>query len=188
MKKLVVITILLLGSFTLSAQRYEVELQVDDTKNISLELFSEIDGKKLLDLPVTLQLTNKNNLIILFGNGKSLQNEYHVWLFSKSVSLKKLVKSNKTIASTGEFKSRYDKFHSFCDISDGNMQYIQDYEFDNGYEIVSKNPKPTFFKIDKNAKKTTLFLRLYVSKPTKKLQDLFFARAKMIEITIKINE
>jgi hypothetical protein len=186
MKRLIIIAILLSGSLSLWSQRYEVKLQVDKPEKISLKLFSDIDGEKLLDLPVTCQLTDKNNLVMIVGNGEYLQNDYCVWWFSSPKKLKYLMKSNKNISSTKKFKRRYSNLNMFYDISDNKMQYIRDYEFDNGYEIVSRNPKPVFFKIDKNAKETELSLTLFVSKPDKKFRDLFFARAKTVELNIKI--
>ncbi len=188
MKKLILITVLLCGNLSLWAQKYEVKLKVDNAEEISLELLSDIDGKRLLDLPVALQLTDKNNLVMMFGNGKNIENEHRIWLFSSPKSLESLLKSNKNISATKEFKSRYYDLDMFYNIPANNMQYIRDYEFDNSYEIISRNPKPAFFKIDKNAKEVAVFLTLYVSKSTKKFQDLFLTRAKTVELNIKINE
>jgi len=186
MKRLIFTGILLLAGLTLWSQT-KVELTVDKPEKITLELFSDIDGKKILDLPVALQLTNTNNLVVMFGNGEMLTDGVRLWLFSSPKRLEALMKNDKNISATKEFKRRYNDLDMFYHVPANNMQYIRAYEFDNSYEIVSRNPKPAFFKIDKNAKGIGLFLTIYVSKPDKKFQDLFFAKAKKVELNIKIN-
>lgn len=187
MKKTLLILILFFGNFALWSQtKYDVELAVGKTKELSLQLIGDIDGKNLLSLPVALQLTDKGYIVMMFGNGEPLQDEQSVWLFSSPKNLKILMANNKNISATKEFQSRYSTLDPFFKVSTDNMKYIRDYEFDTGYETIRRNPKPAFFQIDKNAKEIVLYLTFYVSKPDKKFPDLLFTRAKIMELKIKI--
>ena len=98
------------------------------------------------------------------------------------------MEENKNVSATKEFQSRFNNLDMFFNISTHNMKYIRDYEFDKGYEIIRRNPKPAFFQIDENIKEIVLYLTFYVSKPDKKFPNILFTRAKIMELKIKIKE
>jgi hypothetical protein len=182
MKKLIFITIILLGNFSLWAQKYEVELQVGKQKKEMLELLSNTDGKKLLELPVTFQLINKNNLVLMFGDGEELPDGLCVWLFSPEVLVKDFLDKNKNVTANKKFKKSNSELNRFYD-GDG-FKYISKYNFDEGYEIIKKNPKPAFFQVTNSD--IELYLYFYVSAKNKKsnLNELI-TKTKPIKITIK---
>jgi len=181
--KLIFTGILLLTYTTLWAQKYEKELRVDKPEKFTLALVSDSDGKKLTDLPVTLQLTNKNILIVMFGNGKYLQNNYCVWLFSPEITVKDFLEKNKNVAVSKEFKKSHIRLYKFY--GGKGFEYIDKYNFDNGYETIRRNPRPAFFQVTDNT--VELYLYFYVSATNKKtnLNELI-TKTKPVKITIKI--
>lgn len=181
-KKLILTGFILLGTLSLWAQKYEVELQIGTQKKEMLELVNDTDGTKLLELPVTFQLINKDNLIILFGDGEELHNELSVWLFSPTMLLKDFLEKNKHVAAHKKFKKSNAELNRFYDSK--GCKYISKYNFDDGYEIIKKNPKPVFFQVtDSNIE---LYLYFYVTTKNKKsYMNEFIAKTKPVKITIK---
>lgn len=186
MKKMIFIGILGMLSVSLGAQtKYELSLRVDSTKKELLELINDRDGEKLLDLPVAFQLTNKNNLVILFGNGETLPNEYTVWMFAPAILLKDFLKKNKNVIANKEFANSNSQLGKF--FAEKGLEYLSQYKFDEEYQMIRKIPKPVFFQLtDREAE---LYLYFYVSIPNKKDSDLneLIAKTKPIKITIKID-
>jgi len=127
---------------------------------------------------------------MILGNGKQLENKQEdrqsVWLFSNEKELKSLIKNNKNVSATKKFKKEYHRLQKFNFFST-NITYIKEYEFDKGYEIISRNPKPVIFLIDEKAKEKgiELFLLFYVSKQNKQ-NDILFTSTKKIELKINL--
>ena len=187
MKTRLLILILFLGNFALRSQtRHEVELVVGTTKELLLPIISDIDSKNLLVLPVSFQFTDKNFLIMMLGNGNPLEQEQSVWLFAAQKKIKWLMETNKNISATKEFQSRYADLNVFFNSLSNEIQLFAAHKFDNEYEVVKRSPKPVIFQVSKDAKEIVLFLTFYVSKPDKKIADMLFTKAKVIELRIKI--
>lgn len=180
MKKLIFIAILLFVDLSLMAQKYEVALQIGKQKKEFLEL-SNPDGKKMLKLPVTFQLIDKDNLVVMFGDGESLENDLWVWLFSRNIPLKEFLQKNKNVTANPKFKKANPELGVFYE----SKNFKHKYKFDDDYEIIKRNPKPVFFQITDNKEEKELSLYLYVSEPNKSnLNEL--TKIKTIKITIKI--
>jgi len=187
MKTRLLILILFLGNFALYSQtKHEVELVVGRTTELSIPIISDIDGKKLLSLPVSFQFTDKDYLIIMLGNGTPLEKEQSVWLFSSQKSLKWLMEKDKNVSATKAFRNRYFDLNLFFNNPSNNLQVFDRYRFDSEYEVVKGNPRPVIFQVNKDTKEISLFLTFYVSKPDKKFPNMLFAKAKIIELKIKI--
>jgi hypothetical protein len=185
MKKQLLISIFFWGNFALWSQtRHEVELSMGYTKEISVQLISDIDGKELLALPISIQFTDKEYLVMMLGNGNSLEKEQSVWLFSSQKNIKWLMENNKNVSATKEFQSHYSDLSIF--FKSNHAQLFSGYKFDNEYEVIKGNPKPVIFQINKGVKEISLFLTFYVSKPDKKFSNMLFTKAKTIELKIKV--
>jgi len=187
MKARLLIVVLFLGNFVLWSQtKHEIELVVGRTNEFSLQLISDIDGKNLLALPISLQLTDKDYLVMMFGNGTPLEKGQNVWLFSTQKSLKWLMENNKNVSATKEFRSRYSDFNIFFNSQFNTVQLFSGYKFDSDYEVIKGNPRPIIFQVNKDTKEIVLFLTFYVSKPDKKFANMLFTKAKVVELKIKI--
>ena len=188
MKTRLLIFALLLGNFTLWSQtKHEFELTVGGTKELSLQIISDLDGQNLLILPASLQITDKGYLVMILGDGNPLQKGQCIWLFSAQKTVKWLMQNNKNVAATKEFQSRFFDLNVFLNSPFNNVQLFGGHKFDNDYEVVKGTPKPIIFQINnKEAKEMSLFLTFYVSQPDKKVPNLLFTKAKIIELKIKI--
>ena len=185
MKTLFPLIIFLLLTLSLHSQtEYEAILKVGESKEIGLKLYSNVDGKYLLDLSVTFQLTGANNLIMMLGNGKPLQNDHNIWLFSPAILLKNFLEKNKNVVAGKEFKNSNAQLNKFY--AGNGFEYMSKYNFDDGYETIKRNPKPVFFQVTDN--NIELYLYFYVSSPNKKNPNLneLTAKVKPVKVTIKI--
>ena len=186
-KHLFLVLILFWGNFSLWSQtKYEVELAAGWTKELGMYIVSDLDGKELFILPVSLHLTDKGNLIMMLGNGNPLGKEQSLWLFSSQKNLKWLMANNKNVSATKEFQNRFFELNIFFNTLSNNVQLFSGHKFDNDYEVVSGSPKPVIFQVKPETKEMTLFLTFYVSKPDKKCSSMLFTKAKIIELKIKV--
>ena len=186
-KRLFLLLVLFFGNFSLWSQaKYEVELAAGWTKELGMYIVSDLDGKELFILPVSLHLTDKGNLIMMLGNGNPLGKEQSLWLFSSQKNLKWLMANNKNVSATKEFQNRFFELNIFFNTLSNNVQLFSGHKFDNDYEVVSGSPKPVIFQVKPETKEMTLFLTFYVSKPDKKCSSMLFTKAKIIELKIKV--
>ncbi|MDR1521463.1 MAG: hypothetical protein LBS28_01165 [Streptococcaceae bacterium] len=172
-----------------------MKIKTDSIVTFDMQLKDE-KGTLLVNLPVTFQLTNKNILIMLLGNDKSLalaDSRRSVWLFESTQKVKKLLNLNKNVKVTKDFK-KSTELNPFFKTPDGIRQ-IALYKktgtvFDNGYEIIQGKIKPIIFEIFNNPEEVKFYLNFYIAEIDTKnpyLQTLT-AKAKAVTIKLKINK
>ncbi|MDR2010213.1 MAG: hypothetical protein LBQ22_07005 [Bacteroidales bacterium] len=182
---IILITFLLFALKTITAQE-KVTLSAGGQKQqrITVDLSGSEDNKLLLKLPITFQITDKNILIMILGDGNTFTGKRSVWLFSSEMPFETLQKNNLNVNADKHYKNKYKKFRTFFNSSEKIKLYKK---FDNDYEIITANPKPVFFQLAENSKSIELNMEFYISQPGKKYPHWFIAKSRQVTIKININ-
>lgn len=160
-----------------SAQR-TIELHLPK-QHVDVRLYDENDDF-LLTLPLTFSMTDKNILIMMAGNDSRLADEQSIWMFSSEIDLADLIKTNHNVGTTQSFKKENMTLNK---VLRSNPQINIHRKFDDGYEIIKKNSKPVFFKIDNSPSKSlSFYLQFYVTKSDNKYPYVFIAKCNPVEI------
>jgi hypothetical protein len=187
MKKLVcIVGIICLWNMKILAQdQYLVSLSSNSQQSLNLQLIDDKNNDRLFKLPVTFYLTKTDGrdiLIMMLGDGSELLDEQTVWMFSSSISTTDLIKKNRNVSVNKVFKSLYPEFNTFFSNKADIVLYSG---FDEGYEIIRKNPKPVFFQIY-SSKQITFNLHFYVATSEKKYPYMFRAKCVPVKINLVI--
>jgi hypothetical protein len=187
-RKIILVILLLCNCLWLSAQK-KIELQPHKPYSMEVRLYdnAKTDDNFLMSLPITLNITDKNILMIMLGNDNVLDGEYSVWLFSEETELAELMKKNRNVSATKSFKNKNTTLNKVLPFHKKLILYRP---FDDGYETVKKNTKPLFLELLNPVPNESLkfYLQFYLTAPDKKSPYSFIAKCKPIEIEIIIKK
>lgn len=182
-RNLSVLSVFCLLSMSCAFAQYNISLsEVQKQQQLEIGLHDEYGGNKLLDLSLTFQITDKNVLIMLVGDGNRLPDNKTVCLFTERNKISDLQRVSPNILISKNFKNRYSAVLPFFESN--KMKLYK--EFDDKCEIIKKNPKPIFFYLlDQEKLPQTINLQLYVAAEDDKNYQMLIS--KCVPVTIKIN-
>jgi len=165
-----------------TAAQSKVKLQSPRQQHVEVYLYDEDNDNFLFTLPLTFNMADKNVLVMMIGDDTKCVNGQSVWLFSQDMPLADLIKKNHNVSAAKAFKQRNTELNTVL-IQNKKITLYRD--FDDGYEVVTKNAKPVFFSITENAAvPLTFYLQFYVAKSDSKYPYIFVAKCKPIEIEL----
>jgi len=187
-KKILLIAVLSWSCLLVSAQQ-KIELYPHKPHRVEVLLRDNFktEDNFLMNLPLTLSLTDKNILMVMIGNDTILDYKYSVWFFSEEFDFAELLKKDRNVSGSRMFKSQNRVLNKALLYHDKMRLYRP---FDDGYEFVKKNAKPVLFEIlnlpaDKSLK---ISLQFYVAKPEKQCPYYFIAKCNPVEFEIIIKQ
>lgn len=165
-----------------------VNLNASESKNkqsADVKLFDNYAGNFLLDLKLTFHITKDNLLFMIVGDERGINDFKTVWMFDENINIKELIKKNKNLIPSKEFKKTHSQVEPILK-STGNVGIYMG--FQNNYEFVRSAPKPVFFKIKDLTVPVELKLKFYVSETSDKdvYSQILTAEAGTAKITINI--
>jgi len=156
----------------------KVELRTPK-QQADVRLYDE-DNNFLLTLPMTFSMTTQNILVVMLGNDKRLADEQSVWMFSEEMNLADFMRINRNVGATKSFKKQHAELNSLL-TSQRKIKIHR--KFDEGYEVILKNAKPVFLKIDETASgQFSFYLQFYVATSNEKYPYVLTAKCKPVEI------
>ena len=167
-----------------------VNLNASEDQNkqsVDVKLFDNSTGNFLLDLKLTFHITKNNILFMIVGDKKGINDNKTIWMFDDNISLERLIKKNKNLIPSKEFKSTHNQVEPVVKSSRNVWLYM---EFQNNIESVRSVPKPVFFRIKDSSVPVELKLKFYVSETSDKdkYSQTLTAEAGITAITININK
>lgn len=189
MKQAFCIIILFLIAFTELGAQENILLNSRDTKNkqtINVKLHDMYNGEFLMDIPLTFHIMKGKDRDILFmilGQEINKRNPQTVWMFRNSCQLDELLKKNRNLKASKDFKKRNEHIESFFESSD-NIKLM---DFPDDFEKVGSTPKPVFFEVKDANKPFELKLKFYISIPDKdETIQVLTAKAGVVRVTFDI--
>ena len=155
-KKVLLFGLFFLGCLWATAQ-HKIEIAPRSPQKIDTRLRDKISNEFLLNLPITLSITDKNVLILMIGNDVPQDNGLSVWLFSKDMDLDELLKKDRNVNAAKAFKNQNKILNKVLPYHEKMKLYRA---FEDGYEVVKQNAKPLLFEISNFLFKESLIFSL----------------------------